>query len=376
MSKETIKPEELASFNWDDDEFFSEKEDTEIDENKKKKEDEEDDKKKKDEKKIDEKDDKKKIDEEDDEKEDKDVKFFEKSEINDEEESKNDEFYKNLALELKKANVFSNVEIKDDDEIDEDKFIELQDQEVDARFEEALEGFMEELDDDGKAFLKFKKDGGKTEDFFSVLKTKSALPKGDLDDEDFQEKIIRHYYSNYDDMTSDEIDDRIEWLKDTSKMESFATKYDTKIKDIITKKEAVKLKAQSEAKETQLKIDKKFADEIKSRIDKIEDVNGIPITPKDKKSLDSYMLKPTVKIGKNKFVSKFQSDLRKSLKDNDTFILLGKLLQSNFDLTDVIKNLNTKATRNIRKKLESQKGNSVIKNSGSSGKKSIADYFN
>ena len=374
MAEEKTKTEEtnqnLIDFDWDEDiEFFGVKTETEdvtgIEEKKSEKKEEKEEPKKKEKEEVEEKEDKK-------EKEEKEEEFFKKTETD---EPENDEFFSTLAGELKEQGVFQNVEIPEDEEITQEKFIELQDAEVNARVEEALDSFMDELDEDGKAFLKFKKEGGNTKDFFNVVAEKSTIPKGDIDDIKYQKKILEYYYSTYDGMDEDEISDRLDWLEDSNKLKKFAEKYEDKLQEKVKQKENAIIAQQEKLKKQQEEEDKKFVNTIKTKLEKTDKIKDFPITKRDKSELVNYITKPSVKVGKNKFLTKFQADMQQVTSDYEKLILLAKIVKNDFDISDIEKEVTTKKTKDLREKLERQKQNPKIKSSGSSTKKSLSDYF-
>lgn len=285
------------------------------------------------------------------------------------------QFFKTLATELKSAGIFQNVEIKDNDEIDQDKFIELQDAEVEARVDEAFESFFSELDDDGKRFLKFKKEGGDTKKFFDILKMGATRPTGDISDKKVQENIVRHYLSAYENTDDSDINDRIEWLESTGKLEKFAKAYDEKMKKVETER----LKELQDLEEAR-KVDKEnarkaFVEKLGSTLKEKDDVNGIPINKKDKEELVGYITKPVIKIAPNRFITQFQNDLREATGDHETLLILAKLIKSKFDLKDIKVNEKTKVVKDLKDKLDNSKQGFKQTNSGSSRNKSLTDYF-
>jgi hypothetical protein len=297
-------------------------------------------------------------------------------ETEDTDETSDKKFFKKLATELKNAGIFSNVEIKDDEEIDQQKFIDLQDAEVEARVDETFESFFSELDDDGKAFLKFKKEGGDTRKFFETLKRGAERPTGDLEDKKYQENIVRHYLSAYEGASRVDIDDRIEWLQSTGKLKKFAEEYDTKMSQLDKEKKEKLLKEEADRKQDREDERKEFIDNLIQTITKVEEVNGIPITKKDKTELLGYITKPAVKIAPNRFITQLQADLRGVMGKQETLVLLAKLLKNKFDLSDVQRKVETKQVAKLREKLDDTKTNIKPSSSGSSKGRSLSEFFN
>lgn len=293
-----------------------------------------------------------------------------------EEEDKNTSSYKSLAEKMKEQGIFQNVEFpEDEEEITEEQFIELQDTEVESRVGEALEGFFEELDDDGAAFLKFKKEGGDTADFFKVYSKGAEVPTGDLDDEAYQIKVSRYHYANVEKLDAEDIDDRIEWLKDSGKLEKYANKFDTSIKEFDKKQredlqKATKEKAKAADAQREL-----FVSSVKEALDETDEIDNFKFNKKDKKDLPSFITKPSVKVGKNHYVTPMQSKLQTALRDKSKMLILAKLLMNDFDVSDLVNTKTTEKTKQVRKNIQRKKSVAPT-SSGKEGqrKRGLADF--
>jgi hypothetical protein len=275
---------------------------------------------------------------------------------------------------MKEQGIFQNIELPEGEELTQEKFIELQDGEVESRVDEAFEGFFSELDGDAAAFLKHKKEGGSTEDFFKVYSQTTSTPEGDLDDETYQEKLARHYYKSVDGEESEDIDDKIQWLKDTGKLEKYAQKFDTKLKENDKKSKKDLQKATLDASKAADEGKKAFVDSVQEALDNIEQVDNFKFTEKSKKSLFPFITKPTVKVGKNKYVTGMQSKLQTALKTPDKMLILAQLLENDFDLSGIVADSVTQNTKKLKKDIQRQK--SGVKPTGSgrvTKKRSLSD---
>jgi len=157
---EAMADENLDNFKWDDNEsmsFFGQKEETpETELSAKEQEEIKNPPIKKEEKKVEPKKETKK-EEKEEEEEEEEVQFFAEEKVDkqevtstDAETTTDDKFFNVLAKNLKEKGVFGFVEVPEDTDLTEDEFIQLQDDEVEARVSDTFEGFFEELDDDGK----------------------------------------------------------------------------------------------------------------------------------------------------------------------------------------------------------------------------------
>jgi len=284
-------------------------------------------------------------------------------------------YYNSIASKMKESGILQNLEIEEGEEITEDKFIDLQDKEIEARVDEALEGFLEELDDDGAAFLKFKKEGGTTSDFFNTYKGNTGRPSGDLDDPIYQEKVSRYYYKNIENLDSEDLDDRIEWLKDSGKLEKYAEKHDSQLtKSEKQTKEDLQEQAKVNAKALE---DKKaeFVNSVRETLEETDEIDNFKFTPTEKKSLHAFITKPSVKVGKNQYVTGFQSKLQTALKDKSKMLVLAKLLANDFDISDTVVAKTTQKTTEARKNLQRKKTVKPVTTGKTVKRRSLADHF-
>lgn len=320
------------------------------------------------------------------------VKFFDEDE--DEEENEEEEessigasfdktkkapakenLYQDLYAEMKEGGIFQ-ADLEEGVELDREKFIELQDLEIEARVDEALEGFMKELDEDGAAFIKFKKEGGSTADFLKAYGATSEIPEGDLDDEAYQEKVSRYYYKNVEELDSEDVEDRIEWLKTSGKLEKYAIKIDGDLKERDKKaKEDLQAQAKADAKTVEAKR-KEFINTVQETLDNTDEIDNFKFSPKEKKELHSFITKPSVKIGTNLYVTPFQQKLRTALADKEKMLILAKLLSNDFDVSDVVAAKTTAQTKKVKDDLQRKK-TVVPRSSGKTEtrERGLADFF-
>lgn len=290
-------------------------------------------------------------------------------------------FYSTLATEMKEKGIFQNLELEEGEEIDEEKFFELQDAEIESRVEETFEAFGEDLDEDGKAFLKFKKNGGNTQDFFRVYgnQTSLSLDSVDTSNEEDQDLVIKHYLKVIDSMDDDEIADRLDWLEENGKKKGYAEKYMNKLQEVDKKnKEALAKQAENISKQREEGA-KKFNQDLQTELEKTETVGSFDFSKVDKKDLINYITKPTVKIGKNKYITQFQAELGDIFKaegdKKQSLLLLAKLVKTGFDVKDLLETTKTKVVKEAKSKLQYAKAGVRASSTGGSNRKAITDYF-
>lgn len=288
----------------------------------------------------------------------------------------NDNFYTDVYKDLKEQGIFKHVELEEGEELDSEKLIELQEQEYSAEVSARLQTWAkEELDADAQAFIKFKRDGGNTEDFFETYSKTTDIPTGDLKDESYQDKVIR-YQLKEEGWDADEVEDRLKYLTESGRKEKVAKKYDDKVKQDADKDKQETLKKAEATKQQSLEQEQNFKDSVKTVLADTDNVNGVKITQKDKTQLYNFLTKKTHKIAGSRSITGFQKKLGEAFQDTSKMVLLAKLVNSDFDMKEFEKATVTKKTKQIKSNLEQRK-NLRPTNSGSSLEGSnLADLFN
>ena len=232
----------------------------------------------------------------------------------------------------------------------------------------------QELDDDAQACIRFKKNGGRTSDFFKAYGTSTASLKGDIEDESFQDKVIRKQLQD-EGWDREEIEDRLEYWTKSDKKKSIAEKYYSKIAEKAQKEAELVLKKQEEYKKQQLQDKLNFNEAVKDSLNSFQEVKGLKITAKDKSSLFTFMTKEQNVNGRS--LTGFQRAYIEAVQDPEKLLALAKLFQTDFDMSDFEKKAKLNVSKNIKENLESRKGLRPTTSSSSSlsGGKSLADLF-
>jgi hypothetical protein len=292
--------------------------------------------------------------------------------------SKVDEgIYSDYYKDLKEKGILKHVELEEGEEITPDKLFELQEKDIEQEISSRLKNWAnEELDDDAREFIKFKRDGGSTSDFFAAYSKSSGTPSGgDIDNEDYQDKVIRHQLKE-ESWDAEEIEDRLRYLTDSGKKKAAAKRYNKKIEERNDQTKAKALKQAEANKQAALKQEQDFKHDLKNVLDVTKDISGVKVTEKDKTQLYNFLTKRSHKISDTKSVTGFQKKLGEAFQDTNKMLLLAKLVNSDFDLSAFEKATITKKTKEIKSNIE-QRRNMRPNNSGSSLEgNSLADLFN
>lgn len=286
------------------------------------------------------------------------------------------ELYAALVDELKENGNLEFVDIPKKKTLSRKEFFDLQSKNDDARLDANLKEMFEGLDETAISFVKFIKDGGKTEDFISTF-VNDTIPELNIDDPKLHDDFLEYYYTQIDGQTTEEAKETIETLDeaaDKTKKERTAKRLYKKVKEIEAERKQQLLENTAKQQKKAIKEAQEFAIKLKSVTDSGE-VLGVPLNGDDKKTLGDYITKPTKTLNGRK-VPQWQYDLNEALKDEKKLVVLAKLLKSKFDLGFIKTKAKTETSNQVRRSLENlQKGGKGTQSVATSTRKSLADYF-
>lgn len=282
--------------------------------------------------------------------------------------------YEDVYKDLKEAGIFKHVELEEGEELDADRFYELQQEEYDKEVEERLSTWAtKDLDEDAQAFIKFKLQGGNTSEFFKTYQNTSEITLGDIEDEDYQDSLIR-YQLQKEGWDRDEIEDRLEFLTESNKKSKFAERYhDRLIKEQEKEKQAL-VKQAEEQKTRARQQEEQFKTSIKETLDTNKEINGIKFSDKDKNGLINFLTKKE-KLEDGRVITGFQRKLSESFSDPKKIALLAKILNDDFDFSSFEKSAITKKTKEIKRNIEQRQSMRPSGSGSSSGANSLASLF-
>lgn len=300
--------------------------------------------------------------------------FFEEEDETKKESTTDNTFYEDVYKDLKEAGIFKHVELEDGEELDADKLYELQQEEIEAEVTSRLDAWAsQELDEDAKAFIKFKIQGGDTSEFFKTYQSTSEITLGDIEDEDYQDNLIR-YQLQKEGWDKDEIEDRLEFLTESNKKSKFAERYhDRLIKEQEKEKQALVKQAEEQKIRTKQQ-EEQFRVSIKDTLDTNKEINGIKFTDKDKNNLINFLTKKE-KLEDGRVITGFQKKLSESFNDPKKIALLAKILNDDFDFSSFEKSAITKKTKEIKRNIEQRQSMRPTGSGSSSGANSLASLF-
>lgn len=250
-----------------------------------------------------------------------------------------------LVKDLKDNGILNNeFEVSEDEELTGDKLLEFVDAEVNKRVEDEFSNFASDLDEEAKSFINFKRNGGSTVDFLKLYIKDTELPVTDVESPEHQEEFLRYYLKEEEEMDYDEIEEELELYKERNQLEKKANKAFSKVNSRIEQEKKEALEKQNELKKLDEEGKKKFVGSLVDTIKSKDSIQDFTINSDDKKTLIDFIVKPSVKLGDRK-VPEIQAKINDIYKDPEKLLLFAKLVKNDFDISDIVKKVETKVTK-------------------------------
>lgn len=304
---------------------------------------------------------------------------LEEVDLNKTEETKKEEqvnetsIYDDVYKDLKEYGVLKHVNIEDNESLTPERLKELYEQDYESEVSQRLKNFADnELGDEGKNLIRFIQSGGRVSDFVSLYKD-TEIPEGNIEDESFQNDLIR-YQLKKEEYDHDEIEDFIENLTNSGKKAIRAKRI---FERLSAEKERQREKAifeQEEAKKARIRENNAYRETIKSTLNENKEINGFKINDKEKSELYNFITNPNVPSGES-YTTGIMDKLNKVFKEPSKLVLLAKILKSDFDFKDFKKKVETETTNKVKSNLENRKG--LVKSSvgSSTDRINLAEIF-
>lgn len=280
-----------------------------------------------------------------------------------------------FAETLKEEGVFEHLELpKGKKKISAEELVELVQKEKELSVDAGLKEMFEGLDEDGVAYIKFIKNGGKTADFVSTF-VDNSLPDINIEDKKTHKDVILLYLTSISGLDDEDAEAQYDTLKENNTTEKYAKRYYSKLQEIDTDNKTKLVEGQERKARKEAKERVEFANSLDSTLSESE-VLGVPLTEKDKRVLKDVISKPS-KVLDGKKVTTLQYKLNEAFKDPKKLVVLAKLLNEDFKFDFIEAKAKTKNANKIRTGLERMKeqGKDTRSSGNSMSKKSLADFF-
>lgn len=270
-------------------------------------------------------------------------------------------------------------ELEEGTELEEDDAEALIEEGFETSVENKVGVLMAALPDSVKNLVKFAMNGGDPDEYLSTISKSSAkgvTGKMDITKESNQEEFMKFKLAG-EGNDEEYIEAQIEFLKDSGKLDSIATKAFNNWKSKEDERAAELVEQQKQQVAQTKKNQLEYKREISEHLSEIENINNLKFTKKDQKDLPEYIGDNSVTLEDGRKITPFYRDLFASMKDKNKLAVLAKLVKNNFDFKDIETAIATKQARNVKEDIQRQKtGKKLNTASGSSQPKRLADYFN
>jgi hypothetical protein len=248
--------------------------------------------------------------------------------------------FKELAKGLFKLGKFA--EVKEDEELDEEKFLEMYDtftkNKATSDIEEILtNNYGEEgIEMFNDIFIK----KVPLKQYLELRGEAENFDNADLDNLITQKQIVRTFLKKTG-LEEEEIEEQIENLEESDKLKARAEKYKTRlVEDSLAN--ASKLANESNLRQEKIKKDleernKSIKTTFQDHITKGE-INGIPLSVKDRDELVPFAINPAYKLQNGTTITEFEKQLFDLKKDPVKFLALAKIVKENLDIVTPIQN--------------------------------------
>lgn len=215
---------------------------------------------------------------------------------------------------------------------------------VSTTIKKGIEDYKNSHSEEVQKFIDFVDNGGNPREFHKLYYEQRSWKDVDVKSESNQELIVREALklSGWDD---EDIDSEISDKKDLGKLESLAEKFHKKLVAGEEEEKQSLIEAQKEYQKRQSELAKKQWDEFKEDLYKKEDLKGFKLTPKVKDDLWNFMTKVDKKTGKTPLQVHNDTNV-------DAQVLYAYLAMNNWDIEKLEKQVKTKVTSELNKKLK------------------------
>lgn len=286
--------------------------------------------------------------------------------------------YTDVYKDLKDYGIIKNVELEDVGNLTAADLEEIYQKDYELEVEKRIKEWSSTQDKDFQDFVRFKLNGGNTRDFLNhVSSTEDYLPEGNIEDENFQDDIIRYQLAYREGWDAEEVEERLEQLTNNGKKAYTATKYYQRIEQEKELERERLLEEQERKKYQAIQQENEFKNNVSQVLQASSDINGYKIANKEKQGIYDFITKRSIRVNDTQAVTGFQKKLAEALQDNKKVVLLAKMLMNDFNFKDFEKQVETKVTKQVKSNLENRTGLKSNSSSGSSTNRlNLSSIFN
>jgi len=275
-------------------------------------------------------------------------------------------------------------ELEDEEELTEELAEELLEDSYDAAVEERIVAKLDALPEDVKNLIQFTLKGGSLNAYLDQVVDNTVEFDEDLDLTDVknQEAIMREVLALEGEDDEDEIEEKIEYLKDKGTLEAAAQKKFQKYLNHKKQVEQEALAKQAQAREQAKKIERENKKSLSNFLSSNKELSGLPVSRKDKTELPNYIYGRTVELENGNRITEMQKELFYELPKNTAamsqlaILLRTRNADGTFNFDAIAKKSETTVIREIKDKVRRTnmvKGKSAVE--VTKAQKPLSEYF-
>lgn len=229
---------------------------------------------------------------------------------------------------------------------------------IEAGIEQVIENWKSQIGETGAKFIHYTMSGGDPNEFFSKFYQQSV----DISNEIGQEKFLRNYLIETQGYEKEDVDDLIERYKENDTLEKYAKRFHERVQSERNKEQQALLdqkEAGRREREENMNRFKENLREVARKTDHIlvrgkngSELGRINFTEAEKRSLVNYITNNTVEQN-GRYISGFTDKFQKIWREEpDKLLLIAKLFQNDFDLSDFTQNAVSKKIEEVKTNLQ------------------------
>jgi hypothetical protein len=218
---------------------------------------------------------------------------------------------------------------------------------ISKTIESKVQDYKDSLSDLSKQYIEYLENGGRPQEFIEMYSMPdfSNISRDKVsEDENMQKAIVREFLraQNY---SAEEIDEEIQDYEDTGILDKKADRALGKLVEAQEQDRARFQEEQKQAKIRQYEKEQKMLEDLKTDIEKRDDIMGFQVSKKDKTDFYKYLTEIDKKTGKTRMLMDAENDPDAQLK-------MAYLYYKGFDFSKVEKKARTKNASNLKNNLD------------------------
>lgn len=259
--------------------------------------------------------------------------------------------YKEMIAALKVQGIISSESESLDDVIEqvEETVLSSVEQGVDA----VVSSIKESIGEEGANLFQYIRNGGTFKDFIK-LHSSTPLDVFDMTSESGQEQFMRYYLTTVEKQPADEVEDRLEYLISSGKLEGTASRHHSGLQKREKETREELIAKQNEQARLAKELEQKRKADLRRKMLEVNEVADFKFKPTERREIYDFLTNPTEQV-EGRYVTKFSAQIHKYLQeDPGKLALIAKLMRNDFNFDEIKSKEQTKVTRTIKKNIQAE----------------------